>query len=87
VISLTPLARRCAHKRACKRPQLRCRCSSRPQHYSGIIVTLRHRYSLVGDGCLAEAAESCAAACDTFERMRDDQGVGTVKEAQAWCDP
>jgi hypothetical protein len=50
-------------------------------------VTLQCRYSLVGDGCLAEAAASCAAACDTFERMRDDQGVGTVKEAQAWCYP
>ena len=60
-------------------------CSDIDDPFGAALCTQTRVYSLVGDGCLAEAAAGCAAARDTFQRMRDDQGVGTVQEAQSWC--
>ena len=59
-------------------------CAQIEDPFGAALCSQSRVYSLVGDGCLAEAAASCDPDRATFEHMRDDQGVGTVLEAQSW---
>ena len=64
--------------------QVKSICAQIDDPFGAALCSQSRVYSLVGDGCLAEAAASCDSDRATFERMRDDQGVGTVLEAQSW---